>query len=120
QTSYSPLYIACRIGNLEIVHTILTHFPHLVCVATLEQILPFAAACSQGHLPIVQLLLTYPNYPFSSCSVFIDRLQRSYVFPFNLNGMIYFTYVRYLTELFIIERIRAVLRAYYVIPRIQY
>ncbi|CAF3755076.1 unnamed protein product [Rotaria magnacalcarata] len=86
QTSYSPLYIACRIGNLEIVHTILTHFPHLVCVATLEQILPFAAACSQGHLPIVQLLLTYPNYPFSSCSVFIDRLQRSYVFPFNLNA----------------------------------
>lgn len=104
QTSYSPLYIACRIGNLEIVQIILTvrrkffslnqficlffqHFPHLVCVATLEQILPFAAACSQGHLPIVELLLTYPNYPFSSCSLYVDRSQRSYVFPFNLNGM---------------------------------
>jgi hypothetical protein len=60
----------------------------LVSVATLEQILPFAAACSQGHLAIVQLLLTYPNYPFSSCNTFTDRLQRSYVFPFNLNGMI--------------------------------
>ncbi|CAF1436071.1 unnamed protein product [Adineta steineri] len=86
QTSYSPLYIACRIGNLEIVQMILTHFPHLVCVATLEQILPFSAACSQGHLSIVQLLLTYPNYPFASCSIYVDRLQRSYVFPFNLNG----------------------------------
>ncbi|CAF1166877.1 unnamed protein product [Adineta steineri] len=86
QTSYSPLYIACRIGNLEIVQMILTHFPHLVCVATLEQILPFSAACSQGHLSIVQLLLTYPNYPFASCSIYVDRLQRSYVFPFNLNA----------------------------------
>ncbi|UJR21883.1 hypothetical protein I4U23_024955 [Adineta vaga] len=86
QTSYSPLYIACRIGNLEIVQMLLTHFPHLVSVATLEQILPFAAACSQGHLAIVQLLLTYPNYPFASCSLFADRLQRSYVFPFNLNA----------------------------------
>ncbi|CAF5127558.1 unnamed protein product, partial [Rotaria sp. Silwood1] len=85
QTSYSPLYIACRIGNLDIVQMLLTHFPHLVSVATLEQILPFAAACSQGHLSIVQLLLTYPNYPFSSCNIYVDRLQRSYVFPFNLN-----------------------------------
>ncbi|CAF4794720.1 unnamed protein product, partial [Rotaria sp. Silwood1] len=86
QTSYSPLYIACRIGNLDIVQMLLTHFPHLVSVATLEQILPFAAACSQGHLSIVQLLLTYPNYPFSSCNIYVDRLQRSYVFPFNLNA----------------------------------
>ncbi|CAF2877239.1 unnamed protein product [Rotaria sp. Silwood2] len=86
QTSYSPLYIACRIGNLDIVQMLLTHFPHLVSVATLEQILPFAAACSQGHLSIVQLLLNYPNYPFSSCNIYVDRLQRSYVFPFNLNA----------------------------------
>jgi hypothetical protein len=63
------------------------HFPHLVSVATLEQILPFAAACSQGHLAIVKFLLTYQSYPFTSCNIFTDRLQRSYVFPFNLNGM---------------------------------
>lgn len=86
QTSYSPLYIACRLGYLEIVEILLTHFPHLICVATLEQILPFAAACSQGHLEIVQLLLTHPNYSFSICNLYVDRLQRSYVFPFNLNG----------------------------------
>ena len=64
------------------------HFPHLIGVATLEQILPFAAACSQGHLSIIKLLLTYPNYPFSICNLYVDRLQRSYVFPFNLNGKI--------------------------------
>jgi hypothetical protein len=65
----------------------------LASVATLEQILPFAAACSQGHLVIVQLLLTYPNYAFASCNIYVDRLQRSYVFPFNLNGMNDFLYI---------------------------
>jgi hypothetical protein len=57
-----------------------------VSVATLEQILPLAAACSQGHLAIVKYILTYPDYPCSSCHIFVDRFQRPYVFPFDLNG----------------------------------
>ncbi|CAF0966116.1 unnamed protein product, partial [Didymodactylos carnosus] len=87
QTKYTPLYISCHIGNFEITKMILNRFPHLVCVQTLEKILPIHAACSQGHLPIVKLLLTHNQYSYALCNIYVDRYQRSYLFPFNLNAL---------------------------------
>ncbi len=46
-------------GQFEIAQSILKKFPNLIQISTIEKFLPFHAACSQGHLDILKLLLDY-------------------------------------------------------------
>ena len=86
-TKYSPLYIACHMGNLPIAKMILKKFPHLIAVPTIENFLPFHAACSQGHLEILKLLIESSSSTNANLhTVFTDDQQRAYMASFDLNG----------------------------------
>jgi len=84
-TKYSPLYIACHMGNLPIAKMILDKFPHLIAVPTIENFLPFHAACSQGHLEILKLLIDSINSNINLQKLFTDDQQHIYIASFNLN-----------------------------------
>jgi len=85
-TKYSPLYIACHMGNLPIATMILDKFPHLIAVPTIENFLPFHAACSQGHLDILKLLVESSSDNADLHRVFTDDQQRRYTASFDLNA----------------------------------
>lgn len=61
-TKYSPLYVACYNGHLGIARTLMTHFPELVRVPTVERWLPIHAAVIGGHVTVLELLLGF-SYP---------------------------------------------------------
>ena len=74
------------------------HFPHLIQVTTIEKFLPFHAACSQGHLDILKLLIEYGNASVTACiatsnnkqhypRVFADERGQRYSFLFDLNAL---------------------------------
>lgn len=118
-TKYSPLYIACHMGNYQISKLILEvnvleltydfssfysltysnslqKFPHLIQVPTIENFLPFHAVCSQGHLDILQLLLSFNPTKNSSDldnldedfhQIYTDHLDRRYLSSFDLNAL---------------------------------
>ena len=90
-TRYSPLYVACHTGNLEISKLILDKYPSLINIQTIENFLPIHAACSQGHYELVKMLLEY-NYPESLLNVYestgdiTTNDPYKYLFAFDLNS----------------------------------
>ncbi|XP_037875630.1 leucine-rich repeat serine/threonine-protein kinase 1 isoform X2 [Bombyx mori] len=85
-TKYSPLYIACYHGRLDIVKLLLSYFPEAVQQETVEKWLPLHAACIGGHASIVTLLLEYP-YPASVLNTYIDPSGRwEYQAAFDINA----------------------------------
>ena len=91
-TKYSPLFIACHTGNYEIVGILLERYPSLVNIETIESFLPIHAACSQGHLNIVKLIIEYKYsgdflniYEASGFNEQKECIVNKYLFPFDLN-----------------------------------
>lgn len=46
-TQYSPLYVACHTGRIKVAESLVSKFPHLVQVETIEKLFPLHAACFQ-------------------------------------------------------------------------
>uniref|UniRef100_T1K991 non-specific serine/threonine protein kinase n=1 Tax=Tetranychus urticae TaxID=32264 RepID=T1K991_TETUR len=85
-TKYSPLYIACYSGRTAIVDYLLTKFPELVNVETVEKWLPIHGAVIHNHVHIVSKLLNY-DYPSYALVKFIDQKhQVEYKFAFDVNS----------------------------------
>ena len=85
-TKYSPLYIASYLGRKEIVEILLTHFPNLVNVATVEKWLPIHGAAINNHLNVIDLLLNF-DYPKAVLHSFYDKNKRyEYHMPFDINA----------------------------------
>lgn len=59
-------------------------FPHLIKVSTIERFLPFHAACSQGHLDVLKLLVEYRSSNLNR--VFTDSCGQRYLATFDLNA----------------------------------
>jgi ankyrin repeat protein len=56
----------------------------LIQVATIEKFLPFHATCSQGHLDVLKLLLSFPLTSLER--VYFDSHGNRYLSPFDLNS----------------------------------
>eukprot|EP00759_Apiculatamorpha_spiralis_P000931 PhF_6_TR10378/c0_g2_i1/m.16157 len=68
-TSYedtSTLILAARIGNVEIVKSLLTAYPELIHLKTSDGITAFMYACEYGHMEVIQFILDYFDFPSSS------------------------------------------------------
>lgn len=85
-TSYSPLYISCHNGHLNVTKALLKKFPQLVQQVTVEKWLPFHAAVINGHIAIVELLIKF-NYPESFLMTFNDPTgEFQWKLPFDPNA----------------------------------
>ncbi|CRK89702.1 CLUMA_CG003464, isoform A [Clunio marinus] len=85
-TNYSPLYISCHNGHLNVSKLILKRFPELVHQLTVEKWLPFHAAVINGHVAIVELLIKF-NYPENVMINFRDPLgELHWHLPFDPNA----------------------------------
>ncbi|XP_067619795.1 leucine-rich repeat serine/threonine-protein kinase 1 isoform X3 [Eurosta solidaginis] len=67
-TKYSPLYAAVHHGHYNIAKLLLEKFPDLVKQPTVEHWLPLHAACINGHIPLLELLIyyKYPDYLYNA------------------------------------------------------
>ncbi|KAL3278816.1 hypothetical protein HHI36_016337 [Cryptolaemus montrouzieri] len=84
-TKYSPLYIACYHGYLEIAEIILLRFPELVQQHTVERWLPIHACCINGHATVLSLLFSFP-YPSQILRKYRDATEKwEYSMPFDIN-----------------------------------
>ncbi|XP_063703322.1 leucine-rich repeat serine/threonine-protein kinase 1 isoform X2 [Culicoides brevitarsis] len=70
-TKYSPLYTAVHHGHIKVVKILLETFPELVQHLTVERWLPFHAACINGFISIVEILINY-EYPEEIMSTYRD------------------------------------------------
>lgn len=85
-TNYSPLYISCHNGHLNVAKTLLKQFPQLVQQLTVEKWLPFHAAVINGHVAVVELLIKF-NYPESVLMTFNDPAgEFQWKLPFDPNA----------------------------------
>lgn len=85
-TNYSPLYISCHNGHLNVAKTLLKQFPQLVQQMTVEKWLPFHAAVINGHVAVVELLIKF-NYPESVLMTFNDPAgEFQWKLPFDPNA----------------------------------
>lgn len=85
-TNYSPLYIACHNGHLNVTKILLKKFPELVQQTTVEKWLPFHAAIINGHVAIVELLIKF-NYPEHVLITFYDPTgELQWQLPFDPNA----------------------------------
>lgn len=86
-TSYSPLYIACHNGHLNVTKVLLRKFPELIQQATVEKWLPIHAAVINGHIQIVELLLKF-DYPENILMTFNDQIgEYQWKLPFDPNTL---------------------------------
>lgn len=84
-TNYSPLYISCHNGHMQVTKTLLKKFPELVQQVTVEKWLPFHAAVINGHVAIVELLVKF-NYPEGVLMTFNDPTNDfQWQLPFDPN-----------------------------------
>ncbi|XP_055923849.1 leucine-rich repeat serine/threonine-protein kinase 1 isoform X2 [Eupeodes corollae] len=67
-TKYSPLYASVHHGNYNVAKIVLDTFADLVQQPTMERWLPLHAACINGHIDLVELLINYkyPDYLYST------------------------------------------------------
>ncbi|XP_070508188.1 leucine-rich repeat serine/threonine-protein kinase 1 isoform X2 [Chironomus tepperi] len=85
-TSYSPLYIACYNGHLNVAKILLRKFPELVQQVTVEKWLPFHAAVINGHMAIVEMLVKF-EYPEEYLMTFHDPSgEFQWKLPFDPNS----------------------------------
>lgn len=61
-TKYSPLYASVHHGYNNVAKILLDTFPDLIQQPTMEKWLPLHAACINGHINLVELLINY-KYP---------------------------------------------------------
>ncbi|KAK9885098.1 hypothetical protein WA026_009320 [Henosepilachna vigintioctopunctata] len=84
-TKYSPLYIACYHGFLEIVEILLLRFPELVQQHTVERWLPIHTCCINGHASVLTTLFNFP-YPSNILRKYRDATEKwEYWMPFDVN-----------------------------------
>lgn len=85
-TSYSPLYISCHNGHLNVTKILLKKFPTLVQQLTVEKWLPFHAAVINGHVSTVELLIKF-NYPEAVMLTYNDPTgEFQWQLPFDPNA----------------------------------
>ncbi|XP_032596558.1 leucine-rich repeat serine/threonine-protein kinase 1 isoform X2 [Drosophila grimshawi] len=67
-TKYSPLYVAVHNGHYGIAKLMLERFPELIQQATVERWLPLHAACINGHIRLLELIIgyAYPEYLYQT------------------------------------------------------
>ncbi|XP_037942769.1 leucine-rich repeat serine/threonine-protein kinase 1 isoform X2 [Teleopsis dalmanni] len=67
-TKYSPLYIAVHHGHYNIAKVMLEKFADLIQQPTVERWFPLHAACINGHIKVLELLINfpYPEYLYST------------------------------------------------------
>ncbi|XP_030371278.1 leucine-rich repeat serine/threonine-protein kinase 1 isoform X2 [Scaptodrosophila lebanonensis] len=67
-TKYSPLYAAVHHGHYGIAKLMLERFPELIQQPTVERWLPLHAACINGHIKLLELLINfqYPDYLYQT------------------------------------------------------
>lgn len=85
-TRYSPLYISCYHGHLQVVEMLLSKFPELVQLHTVERWLPIHACCINGHVHVLEQLLQYP-YPTRLLVTYKTPCGRLYRAPFDINEL---------------------------------
>ncbi|XP_050524105.1 leucine-rich repeat serine/threonine-protein kinase 1 isoform X2 [Daktulosphaira vitifoliae] len=83
-TRYSPLYIVAFKGKKDIVELLLKNFPSLIRQCTVEKWLPIHAACINGNIQVLDLLLKYP-YP-SNYLIKLKKNDWEYEVPFDINA----------------------------------
>ncbi|XP_050423466.1 leucine-rich repeat serine/threonine-protein kinase 1 [Adelges cooleyi] len=83
-TRYSPLYIAAFKGKKDIVELLLKKYPDLVRQTTVEKWLPIHAACINGNIQVLELLMKYP-YP-SNLFIKLRKDNWEYDVPFDVNS----------------------------------
>ncbi|XP_065214793.1 leucine-rich repeat serine/threonine-protein kinase 1 isoform X2 [Planococcus citri] len=82
-TRYSPLYISCFKGWIDVVDILLKKFPELVQQCTVEKWLPIHAACINGHMNVMEILLKYQYPKQMYCKYRIGDWE--YELPFDVN-----------------------------------
>ncbi|XP_022171675.1 leucine-rich repeat serine/threonine-protein kinase 1 isoform X1 [Myzus persicae] len=82
-TRYSPLYIVAFKGKKDVFELLLKKFPDLIRQTTVEKWLPIHAACINGNIQVLELLLKYPYPP----NVLIKLRKDNWEFdvPFDIN-----------------------------------
>lgn len=85
-TKYCPLYIACYHGKVEIVESLLRHFPKQVQMSTVEHWLPIHAAVINSHYNVIEALLKfeYPQYIYQHYKDPSGEFE--YELPFDINA----------------------------------
>lgn len=85
-TRYSPLYVACHNGHINVAKLLLGKFPELVQHVTVEKWLPFHAAAINGHITIVELLIKF-KYPEDMLNTYLDPSgEFQWQLPFDPNA----------------------------------
>ncbi|XP_039969967.1 leucine-rich repeat serine/threonine-protein kinase 1 isoform X4 [Bactrocera tryoni] len=85
-TKYSPLYVAVHHGYYNIAKLMLERFPELIKQPTVERWLPIHAACINGHIPLLELLIGF-KYPQHLYSTYRDvEGQWEWRLPFDPNA----------------------------------
>lgn len=84
-TKYSPLYTAVHHGHIKVVKILLEKFPEMVQHRTVERWLPFHAACINGFISIVEILISH-EYPEEMMTTFRDPTGKwEWRLPFDPN-----------------------------------
>lgn len=73
QLGFTPLYVACENGRLELVRRLMSHSkiePHSQTEKGADRpyCTAFQVACTEGHLAIIEFMVSFPRFSFSSAA----------------------------------------------------